>query len=137
MQFKKDERGNLKLIFCHVLTMPVIYGLIVPLLFFDVMLEIYHRVGFRLYNLKCIKRGHYIRVDRHKLKYLNLLEKFNCMYCGYANGLLSYGMAIASLTESYWCGIMHQRGKEFNVPDHHKDFLPYGDEEAFREFLNK
>ena len=73
-----------------------------------------------------------IRIDRQKLKYLNIMEKLNCMYCGYANGLLNYARVISGETERYWCGIKHKSGDGFNEPEHHKDFLEYGDEEGFR-----
>lgn len=38
---------------------------------------------------------------------------------------------IFARTEEYWCGIQHQDDPEFNAPEHHVDFLPYGDEEEF------
>jgi len=79
-----------------------------------------------------IKRNKYIKIDRHKLKYLNWFEKLNCIYCGYANGFLHYASVIAAETEKYWCGIKHSKDKNFIPPNHHKDFLEYGDGEAFR-----
>jgi hypothetical protein len=54
------------------------------------------------------------------------------MYCGYANGLLHYASAIAGETEKYFCGIKHQSDPNFIEPPHHKNFVKYGDEEAFR-----
>jgi len=29
-------------------------------------------------------------MDRHHLAYLNVIEKLNCEYCGYANGVFAY-----------------------------------------------
>ncbi len=121
--------------FQHILTMPFIYFMIIPSVFLDISLEIYHRICFPLYGLKYIKRKEYIRVDRHKLKYLNIRDRIHCMYCGYVNGLMHYAMTIAGRTEWYWCGIRHKKGKKFHAPIHQDDFLPYNNEKAYKEFL--
>ena len=44
---------------------------------------------------------------------------------------------ITAETEKYWCGIMHKKYKGFVQPAHHKDFLKYGDEKAFKEKYTK
>ena len=62
----------------------------------DLLLEIYHRICFLLYKLPYVKRSTYIKIDRQKLSYLNWLEKLNCMYCSYANGLFHYASIIAA-----------------------------------------
>ena len=54
-------------------------------------------------------------------------------WCGYANGLLQYSCVIAGETEKYWCGIKHQFNEEFCEPQHHADFIQYGDEDAYRK----
>ena len=120
----------------HLTSMPFIYVMIFPLLFFDIFLEIYHHVCFPLYRLPLIKRANYIKIDRHKLKYLNALEKLNCAYCGYANGLVHYASAISAETEKYWCAIKHKKSENFKEPAHHKDFIEYEDEETFRKMKN-
>lgn len=117
----------------HLLSMPVIYSMIIPLVILDIWIEAYHRICFAAYGIPYVKRGKFIRIDRHKLQYLKPFEKFNCMYCGYANGLLHYSSTIAGETEKYWCGIKHQLDEEFCEPQHHADFIPYGDEEAYRK----
>lgn len=119
----------------HLISAPVIYSLTIPFIIFDVWIEVYHRICFPCYGLTYVKRKNYIRIDRQKLKYLSLLDKLNCMYCGYANGLINYTRVIAGETEKYWCGIKHKSGDGFNEPEHHKDFLEYGDEEAYHDFL--
>lgn len=48
---------------------PVIWSLIIPLAFFDIWMEFYHRVCFPLCYVKCTKRFDYSRTDRRKLKY--------------------------------------------------------------------
>ena len=118
----------------HLLSMPFIYVMIVPMVAFDICMEIYHRICFPLYGLRYVTRSEYIRIDRNKLSYLSWIESLNCAYCGYANGLMHYASAIAGATEKYWCGIKHLEDRGFRPPEHQKDFLAYGDEEAFKEF---
>ena len=113
--------------------MPFIYSITIPLVLLDIWLEIYHRICFAAYGIKYVKRSKYIKIDRQKLEYLNIIEKLNCMYCGYANGLLHYASVIAGETEKYWCGIKHKNDVDFIEPSHHKGFLEYDNEKAFRE----
>lgn len=122
--------------FQHLLSAPLIYFQFFPVLVLDVSIEIYHRFCFPLYGLKYVKRSKYVKIDRHKLKYLNPVEKAHCMYCGYVNGFLAYAVAIAGETEKYWCGIMHEKKRGFKKPKHHKDFLAYNDEEAYQNIQN-
>lgn len=61
------------------------------------------------------------------------MEKVNCMYCGYVNGLYAYAVQIAGETEKYWCGIKHDKDPNFVPPEHHKEFIEYGDKKAYRE----
>lgn len=129
MQFKRHPERFVY----HVLSAPFIYGMIVPFVFLDVCLELYHRVGFFCYDLPYVERGRYIKIDRHKLSYLGYSEKMNCMYCGYANGLINYARVIAGETEKYWCGIKHQTDSSFVEPEHHAEFIEYGNEAAYRE----
>jgi len=109
----------------------VVWIPLVPLLVLDLAVELYHRLCFPLYRMPYVDRRKYIQIDRHRLEYLNLLEKIGCVYCGYANGLLRYSAAIAGITELYWCDIRHQKRQGFIEPEHHKTFLVYGDEAAF------
>jgi hypothetical protein len=115
------------------ISLPIIWSLAVPFIIADIWTEIYHRICFPLYGLKCIKRSNYIKIDRHRLEYLNFWQKIGCAYCGYANGLVTYWVAIYAETERYWCGIMHKNSPGFNPPAHHKDFPEYGNKKAFEE----
>lgn len=124
MEYKKKKSN----FFPHLLSAPFIYSLIFPLIILDIFVELYHHVCFRLYNIKIIQRSNYIKLDRHKLHYLSPMEKINCSYCGYANGLIHYVSAIAASTEKYWCGIKSEHDPNFIAPKHHKDFINYGDE---------
>ena len=128
MENKKYRRH-----FRHFLSIPFIWFMIIPLSLFDICMEVYHRICFRLYKIELVKRRNYIKIDRHRLSYLNWFEKINCAYCGYANGLMNYATVIAGRTEKYWCGIKQKKDPNFNHPKHHKDFVEYGDEKAFKE----
>ena len=129
MQYKKyPER-----IWRHYLSMPFIYFMIVPIVFSDLCFWIYHNVCFRLYKLPLIKHATYVKIDRQKLKYLTWYEKINCAYCGYANGVAHYVSVICAETEKYWCGIKQEKDPNFIPPEHHKDFMEYGDEKAYKK----
>lgn len=130
-----ESKKHPKRFFLHLISSPFIYSMIIPLVIFDIWLEIYHRICFPCYGIKYVKRKNYIRIDRQKLQYLNIMDKLNCMFCGYANGLINYARMIAGETEKYWCGIKHKSGGDFQEPEHHKDFLEYNDEESYRNFL--
>ena len=131
MDHKKHAEFSLR----HILSFPLIWSVALPLVITDLWIEIYHRICFPLYGLSYIKRKSYIRIDRHKLGYLNWFEKAACAYCGYGNGVIGYWVAIAAATEKYWCGIKHKKDKEFNEPAHHQDFLTYGDKDSFDKFM--
>lgn len=121
----------------HIASIPFIYAFFFPLVILDIFLEIYHQVCFRLYDLPLVPRTAYIRIDRQKLEYLDNWQKVNCMYCGYANGLLKYATVIAAESEAYWCGIQHKKDNIFIAPDHHKNFVSYNNKKEFDEKYNK
>jgi hypothetical protein len=128
----KSKQHQNRLIY-QIPVMPVIYSLIIPIILLDIWVEIYHRICFLAYGIPYVIRKNYIKIDRHKLSYLSNFEKLNCMYCGYVNGLLQYSSVIAGETEKYWCGIKHQADSNFQAPAHHKDFIEYGDKEAYQK----
>jgi len=117
----------------HYIVAPFVFILIIPIVLLDFFIEIYHQVAFPLYGIQKIMRSSYIKIDRHKLKYLNILQKIFCMYCGYANGAIHYWLVIAAQTEKYWCGIQHKKNPGFITPKHHEDFTEYENENEFRE----
>lgn len=93
----------------NVLTAPVIYAGLVPFILLDLFLWMYQSICFPIYRIPKVKRSEYLIFDREDLPYLNVIEKFNCFYCSYGNGLLAYGREIAARTEQYWCPIKHAR----------------------------
>ncbi len=114
------------------LTAPFIYGLIVPLVLTDLAASLYQFVCFPIYGMRRARRADFVVIDRHRLGYLNALEKLNCVYCGYANGVIAYVREIASRTEQYFCPIKH------SVPMagchvRYRRFVDYGDAQGYRD----
>lgn len=110
-----------------VATAPVIYSMILPLALADFWVTLYQWACFPAYGIPRVRRRDYVVIDRHQLGYLNALEKLNCAYCGYANGVIAYAREIAARTEAYWCPIKHAR----RWPGGHAryaEFMDYGDE---------
>ncbi len=83
-----------------------------------------------------VRRGDYMAFDRRHLDYLNIIEKFNCTYCSYANGLASYVKEIIARTEQYWCPIRHAR-RLLETHSRYGQFVDYGDAEAWRQELKQ
>lgn len=116
----------------HLIVIPIVTTLIIPLALLDFWAEIYHRIAFPLYRFPYLKRREYIKLDRHKLKYLSFWEKGYCMYCSYGNGVINYWLRMAGETERYWCGIKHAADPRFHEPAHQQKFAEYGNEEDFK-----
>jgi len=116
----------------HIVTAPVIYSLIIPFVLLDIFVTVYQAVCFPVYGIEKVKRSDYLVFDRYHLAYLNLLEKVNCAYCSYGNGLLAYAREIAGRTEQYWCPIKHAR-RVIAAHEGYDRFAEYGDAGAFRE----
>ncbi len=117
-----------------VITAPVIYALIVPFALLDLFVTVYHAICFPVYGIPKVRRADHIRFDRQHLAYLNGMQKLNCVYCGYCNGLVSYVREIAGRTEAYWCPIKHAARVD-GAHRHYADFLEYGDGEGFQDGL--
>jgi hypothetical protein len=122
--------------FFKILTIPVIWFALIPALALDFFIIFYQLICFPVYGIPRVKRGDYIILDRHKLKYLNWVEKFNCLYCGYFNGLMAYMREIAARTEQYWCPIRHARLPK-SAHSRYEKFVDYGDAEGYRRELKK
>jgi hypothetical protein len=127
----------------NLITGPLIYGMVVPLLLLDLCVSFYQWVCFPVYGIAKVRRADYIVFDRHYLEYLNFIEKFHCTYCEYGNGLMGYMSEILARTEEYFCPIKHAR-KVLGMHARYQRFLDYGDAadyearlEAFRVGLGK
>jgi hypothetical protein len=110
----------------NLITAPVIYGMIIPMLLLDICITLYQATCFPIYKIVKVKREDYLIFDRHHLSYLNLIEKSHCMYCTYGNGLLAYATEIIARTEQYFCPIKHAR-KMLGRHSRYAHFLEYGD----------
>lgn len=117
-----------------VLTVPITYILVVPLLMLDLLATVHQQICFRIYGIARVRRSDYIVLDRHRLGYLNAIEKLNCLYCGYANGVIAYAREIASRTEQYWCPIKHALNPR-SPHSRYSRFLAYGDAQGYRDKL--
>lgn len=124
-------QGNLR----HLLSAPIIYSIIVPLAMFDLSITLFQHLCFPLYRIQLVKRSDHMAFDHQHLAYLNLLEKFNCLYCSYGNGLISYAREIIARIEQYWCPIRHSR-RLLETHSHYNQFVDYGDAEAYRRDLS-
>ena len=117
-----------------LLTAPIIYSLLLPLLVLDLWVTLYQSICFPIYGMTRVPRRRYFAIDRHKLAYLNGIEKVNCTFCSYANGLIAYVREVSARTEQYWCPIKHARA----IPAPHQryhEFLDYGDASGYRKEL--
>jgi len=120
----------------NILTVPVIWFGLVPAVFLDLVASVYQLICFPIYNIPKVKRTDYIIIDRHALGYLNAIEKLNCIYCGYFNGLITYVQEIVARTEQYWCPIKHAR-KIKTLHSRYNKFFEYGDAVNYRENIEK
>jgi hypothetical protein len=148
VRFEKAARRHHKTLMTHVpayilrarlrniLTIPFVWACFPPALFMDVMLSGFQAICFPIYGIPKVKRSDYIVIDRHSLAYLNIIEKVNCLYCGYFNGLTGYVQEIAARTEQYWCPIKHAR-RVANIHSRYNKYLEYGDGEGYKKEFQK
>jgi hypothetical protein len=118
------------------LTAPVIYAGWIPFLLMDLFVTLYQSICFPIYRIPKVRRADYLVFDREDLPYLNLIEKFNCFYCSYGNGVAAYTREVAARTEQYWCPIKHARRVKA-AHERYPDFFDYGDAEAYRQGLER
>ena len=119
-----------------ILTSPLIYAMIVPLVIVDVLFSLYQHICFRVYRVKLVPRRPYMLADRHQLGYLNLIQKFNCLYCSYGSGVVAYAREIIARTEDFWCPIKNA-GKVRSPHHKYYEFLEFGDAEGFQRWQEK
>ena len=118
-----------------VVTAPVIYCVLLPMLILDLFVTVYQRICFPIYGIAKVKRQDYFVYDRTHLAYLNVIEKINCAYCSYGNGLMAYAREIVARTEMYWCPIKHAR-KVLKAHPYYAEFVDYGDANAYQHELD-
>lgn len=119
-----------------VLTSPIIYAGWIPFLLMDLFISLYQTICFPIYGIPKVKRADYMVFDRSDLPYLNIIEKFNCFYCSYGNGVAAYTREVAARTEQYWCPIKHARWVK--APhERYPTFFDHGDAEAYQQGLER
>ena len=133
-EHRKLKTGVLKFLATSPLvfyvTAPVIYAVALPIALLDLFVSIYQAICFRAWGIERVNRSDYIAFDRHHLAYLNGIQKLNCTYCAYANGVLAFVRDVSARTEQFWCPIKHVlriRG----VHERYRDFLEFGDAVGF------
>ena len=122
--------------FMGLLSAPLIYAFILPAVFLDLSTTVYQHLVFPIYDIERVRRSDYILLDRGRLPYLNRLERFNCNYCGYVNGLIGYAREVASRTEQYFCPIKHAF-RELGGDPRSGHYLAFGDAEHYRQKLGQ
>ena len=137
-QQKRFKMGVLKYLLSSdiksLLSAPLIYAVFFPMVLLDLFVWVYQWVCFPLYGLARVKRADYFVFDRVHLGYLNIIEKINCAYCSYGNGLIAYAREVVGQTEPYWCPIKHAR-KVLHAHPYSMGFVDFGDAQAYRDEL--
>lgn len=120
----------------NVISAPVVYAVFFPLVLLDLFVIAYQFICFPLYGIARVRRRDYLVFDRTHLGYLNLLEKINCAYCSYGNGLVSFVREVVGRTEQYWCPIKHAR-RILDAHPYYNRFADFGDAQSYRVELEK
>jgi hypothetical protein len=120
----------------NLITGPLIYGMVIPLLMLDGCVTIYQWACFPIYGITKVRRADYLVFDRRHLAYLNFIEKFHCTYCEYGNGLMSYMAEVLARTEQYFCPIKHAH-KILGTHSRYNRFLDYGEAQAYEAKLEE
>jgi hypothetical protein len=120
----------------NLITGPIIYSLIIPLIVTDIFITFYQLTCFPIYGIKKVRRADYIIFDRQHLSYLNFIEKFHCTYCAYGSGMIAYISEIVGRTEQYFCPIKHAR-KILGTHSRYARFLDFGAAESYEAKLEE
>lgn len=107
-----------------------------PIALADLAVTVYQTLCFPLYGIPRVQRSKYLHFDRGNLGYLNLLERLNCAYCAYANGVAAFIKQVAGRTELYWCPIKHAR-RVLAAHDYYRQFADFGDAEAYQREISR
>ena len=129
-------RLSIQNVIIAITTGPITYALVLPIAFLDLCVTIFQAICFRIWRVPRAKRADFIQIDRHKLQYLNGLQKVNCVYCGYANGTIAYVRDVASRTEKYWCPIKHEVAPR-SPHERYSEFQEYNDRTAWNHWIEQ
>lgn len=117
-----------------ILTIPFIWGMMIPALIVDISVSIFQYICFPIYKIPKVKRSDYVVMDRCNLFYLDRVEKINCWYCEYFNGVTAYVREIAARTEQFWCPIKHAKPLK-EKHSRYDNFFDFGDYLQYRQEL--
>lgn len=120
----------------HIVTAPITYALIIPFGLLDLFVTTYQWICFPVYGIEKVKRSDYLIFDRYHLAYLNVIEKINCAYCSYCNGVAGYVREIAVRTEQYWCPIKHAR-RVIAAHERYQRYAEFGDADGYQKHLQE
>ncbi|MCK4738271.1 MAG: hypothetical protein KAT10_06875 [Sulfurimonas sp.] len=116
------------------LTIPFIWAMIIPIIVIDFMVTTFQAICFPIYKIPKVERKNYVILDRHNLFYLGGVEKINCLYCEYFNGVIAYVREIAARTEQFWCPIKHSKPLR-EAHSRYGKFFDYGDYLKYKKEL--
>ena len=117
-------------------TAPVIYFGIVPIVLLDIFTTVYQTLCFNDYGIKKVARKDYILMDRHNLPYLNFVERLNCDYCSYFNGVIAYAREVGGRTELHFCPIRNATLRKHPHAEY-KNFAANGDGPAYEKIVER
>lgn len=118
-------KRKMKVGFREYLFSPVVYLFAIPLVLFHISIEIYHRLAFWGYKIPYVSMREFFIFDRHNIRHLSKIEKVNCVYCSYANGLMAYSKEIAARSERYWCPFKHKDKNPSQPHSHYENFIDF------------
>lgn len=118
-------------------TVPSIYLGLLPIVLLHAYIVFYQWTCFPAYGIPKVKVREYLIFDRARAPFLNIIQKINCMYCSYGNGVIAAAMEMASLTERYWCPLKHAKKMVLGYHERYGEFAEYGDAEGFQEKFMK
>ncbi len=121
----------------HLITVPFIWLPFIPTLFVHALMALYQVIAFPIYGIEKVRLRDYVNLDRRKLSYINPIDKLNCAYCAYANGVFMYFTEIAHRTEYYWCGVKHNNQPDNPAFAYQEKFAPYGDKNSYEKILRE
>ena len=116
----------------NLITGPIIYSMIFPLLILDVFVSFYQWSCFPIYGIPKLSRKDFIIFDRQELRYLDWISKFHCTYCAYGVGVVAFVGEVIGATEAYFCPIKH-KSKKIHAKQKHGQYIPF-DEPANFDF---
>lgn len=118
----------------HIISLPIIWLCLVPTVLMDLVVCFYQFTSFPLYGIPKVKRADHVIFDRRHLRYLNVIEKLNCLYCSYFNGVISFVREVGARTEQYWCPIKHAAQLK-SIHSRYHTFVDFGDSDQYRSKL--